>query len=213
MTRQDAWTILTVDERRFLRELFAESRRRGEDTAPDERVVIEADAGQSGFVQRLLASGRLRLIVDGEEETLQYSLDVDPDSLASRELKLRARCPVLVDRRGRARSLRVRPSNGEISVRDQGGRLQQPDVVDISTTGIFLRDAAARGVASGSWLSGLHLRLPNHGGVRVGGRVVRVRRSGDRVDVAMEFDRRDMDRSSRSALRQYVFERYQQRSA
>lgn len=213
MTRQDAWTILTVDERRFLRELFAESRRQGDDVAPEERVLIEADAGQSGFVQRLLASGRLRLIIDGETETMQYALEVDPDSLASRELKLRARYPVLVDRRGRARSLRVRPGNGEVTVRDRGGRLRQPDVVDISTTGIFLRDAAARGVSSGSWLSDLHLRLPNHEDVSIGGRVVRVRRSGGRVGLAMEFDRQNLDRNSRSALRQYVFERYQQRPA
>ncbi|SEP09681.1 PilZ domain-containing protein [Aquisalimonas asiatica] len=213
MTRHDAWTILTVDERRFLRELFAESRRRGDDTTTEERVVIEADSGQSGFVQRLLASGRLRLIVDGDGETLQYSLDVDPDSLASRELKLRARYPVLVDRRGRARSLRVRPGNGEVRVRDHGGRLQQADVVDISTSGVFLQGEEAKEVSSGASLSGLHLQLPNHDGVRVGGRVVRVRRSGDRVGVAMAFDRRDMDRDSRSALREYVFERYQQRSA
>ena len=212
MTHKDAQAVLTVDERRFLRQLFAES---GQDSSPDSggRVVIQGQAGEVDFVQRLMESGHARLVVDDHEQSLQYTLNLDESTLSSPEPVFRAQFPVLVDRRGRSRSLRVRPREGEVELRDESGRLEQPDVVDISTTGIYLKDRSGRQVASGAQLSRLDLNLPNHGGVRIGGRVVRVRRSGKQLGLAMEFDRDSLDHESQSALRQYVYERYQQLSA
>ncbi|MDN3518936.1 PilZ domain-containing protein [Aquisalimonas lutea] len=207
MAGNDTGSMLTADERRFLRELFAESAS-ADSSVPERQLVIEAEEGQDDFLRHLTESGRVRLLVDDDDKTFQYTLHLDPDTADAGALRLRARYPVLIDRRGRARSLRVRPREGEVRVRDASGRLQHPDVVDISTSGIYLSDSSARGLSSGVRFSGLDLRLPNHEAVRVGGRVVRVRRSGSGVGLAMEFDRRQLDRQSRTALRRYVFERY-----
>ncbi|QIT54341.1 hypothetical protein HC341_03360 [Aquisalimonas sp. 2447] len=211
MAGDGLWNMLTAEERRFLRELFRESAAREADAEPRRQLAIEADDGQDELVRRVLESGRARLLLDGDGEAMQYTLNVDPASLGGETVRLRARYPVLIDRRGRARSLRVRPKQGEVRIRDHSGRLRQPDVVDISTTGVYLSDATAGGLSSGVHFSVLDLRLPNRESVRVGGRVVRVGRVGAQVGLAVEFDRSDLDAESRSALRRYVYERHSYR--
>ena len=212
MAGDGLWNMLTADERRFLRELFRESAAREADAEePRRQLAIEANEGHNELVRRVLESGRVRLVLDGDEEALQYTLTVDPASADGQTVRLQARYPVLIDRRGRARSLRVRPPRGEVRVSDRSGRLRHPDVVDISTTGVYLSDTTAGGLSSGVHFSGLDLRLPDHEPVRLGGRVVRVSRAGAQVGLAVEFDRRDLDAESRSALRRYVYERYQRR--
>lgn len=215
MEYQRKGDALTAEERAFLQQLFRE----GTDAAgpvsdePHRSLTLMegaagADDGAADLVSRILTRGGARLRVADGDRILEYTLELDPDSAGSEAPRLYSSTPVVLDRYGSRGSIRVAPAPGEIEVHDRAGLLRRPDVVDLSTTGMFLRDHPDRAPADGTPVTGLKLSLNRDRAIRVSGRVVRVSRGRGGTGVAVAFDPDKLDAASAGTLRRYVYDCY-----
>lgn len=215
MDQQAKGDALTPEERAFLQQLFRED---GHTTAAAgdrlARVVTVTEDGTgtgdgtADMVSRILTRGGACLRVAEGDRILEYTLELDPDSAGSEAPRLYTSAPAVLDRYGNRGSIRVAPAPGEVAVHDRAGLFQQPDVVDLSTTGMFLRDRPERAPADGTPLTGLKLSLDRDRAIRVSGRIVRVSRERGGTGVAVAFDPERLDAASAGTLRQYVYDRY-----
>ncbi len=170
---------------------------------------IDRDAASLGLLRECWGQQQtVELALTHEPYQLVYRLHrrrVSPDGAV--EFDIDIACPAIIERYGVSRQARVRPPLGEVRVIDTGGRLQRPEVIDVSRSGVGLRAASSEGLTPGERFWHLWLQLPCGRLSQVRAAVARVQADADGAAVAgLAFF--ELDADTDAALARYVFERH-----
>lgn len=201
----DLITYLSDEERDYLRGLFVESAAREQPLAAEHTLQLESQSVERDLLLRMLAKMRSELVATDGHYCLRFRLEVVPSPYGGPAV-LRLLPPTVSDRQGVERPARVRPAHGEIGLADPAGRLGNPQVQDISNSGVALQAQPAVAAEPGARLADLQLKLPGLQPFTVTGRIVRVDPAREGQTVALAFE--EIDQRAQAALRYYVFDHY-----
>lgn len=199
-------TYLTDEEREYLRQLFAESAARDPSMASEHTLQLQSPSVERDLLLRMLGRLRSELVATDGHYCLRFKLEVVPSPYGGPAV-LRLLPPTITDRQGVERPARVRPAPGDIRLIDGAGRLVDPQVIDISNSGIALRVNAEEPAQPGMRLADLQLKLPGQQPFTVTGRIVRTQREEPGVQkFGLQFEQ--IESEAQAALRYYVFDHY-----
>lgn len=196
---------LTAEELDYLRELFAANQPRHAVPIHPRQLLLDPSGADAELLVQLINADRLHLTVEQGNYVFGFELSVERPP-AGFPVAVRFSYPTITERCGTERAARVHPDQGEISVIDDQGLLQAPQVRDISATGLSLTDLPSTLTRPGRHQIQLHLQLAEAERLELKGRVVRVNR--DQIDdkrrtIGIHFE--NTDSTTQAILNRYVF--------
>jgi hypothetical protein len=202
--------ILSTDELEYIRQLeAADSGRKPEDDVGGWLRVSEDAAGLlDGFSESPL----IELQAGWQGHRLRFPLKPRTRS-DNGELTLEIGVPEVLEGGDRSRSWRVPPGTDEMQLQDKSGKLEKPQVVNLSYTGMAIEQRADRLPDLNQPLRDLRLVLPGQGEyLRLLGYVVRHMRLDDqRIQLGIRFD--PLSEDCRDRLGRYILQRHKELQA
>lgn len=171
------------------------------DTSQSRPMYLSAEPDLLSYLER---AESLSLVAIRPDSVLHFPLDITSQD---GHPAIKVSWPHIVERSSEGGTLRVQPARGDLHLVDLSGNFTSPVVLDISTSGILLRQMEPVDVRVDQYLDNMILRLPAGEVVRMGARVVRIDAGPDFKEVALHFG--ELSPDSGNALSQYIFRRFE----
>lgn len=208
MNAKSSKPTLTREELDYIRELFSASE--GSASAPAGLHLATSEESHR-FLEHLRDAGKLRLEADWGNHRLLFPVDISLLT-ESGELNLELGIPEILESGAVSRNWRVTPDAQEIRIDDTSGLLHAPRIVNISASGLAIRDRLPPHAHPEQHpVTPLLVRLPGlRRPLRLKGRVVRSTRgrNGRETELGIHFEH--PSGRAREALDRYIFHRHRE---